>query len=37
VARILAAKTGDRFADITVHPEVSPIVFHRSMFRRLVS
>ena len=76
-ARVLAAKTGDRFAglatvstrggavfidgtcvwlegsvnqlvpagdhtivvlrvtDLTVHPDVSPIVFHRSMFRRL--
>jgi len=24
-----------RVADITVHPDVPPIVFHRSMFRRL--
>ena len=26
-----------RVADITVHPAVSPIVFHRSTFRRLGS
>jgi flavin reductase (DIM6/NTAB) family NADH-FMN oxidoreductase RutF len=24
-----------RVSEITVHPEVAPIVFHRSIFRRL--